>query len=448
MKDNYLREYARAYGSKEVNFRFRGQDFVFTLSQGLFSSADVDRGSRLLLKSFSRHLNDLSAQNKVLPRTILDAGSGTGVLGICAAKALAPLLPPGDLHVRSQDRDELARIFTEYNAQRNLPSSKPPLLSAYTEALLSSPAALRWDLILSNIPAKAGKPVLEDFIPRSLGLLSPSGHVLIVVVKPLADFFRERITQFRPLLREEEGTEHQVFVYGADPEAESSGASLQEIPVPSEEISPEGDFFKNHPQYIRTRGTYELEGSAYSIEALYGAPDYDQCGLGVSAAAKLFGKLSPAFPASDPRPMLIWEPAQGHFPAWLAAREPGPGNRALVLAGRNILALTAARHNAEALLGQGRVRMLPAADLALDRERLLEVSGPYIFITAFFDAGVRKDLYRTIWESLGDLLVPGGLVLFALPSAEAERLDRKKPSGFSRLGDLKRRFFRALAYRR
>jgi 16S rRNA G1207 methylase RsmC len=446
VKDTYLREYARGYGSTEVTFRFRGQDFVFTLSQGLFSSADVDKGSRLLLKRLSRHLDDLSAQNKALPRTVLDAGSGTGVLGICAAKALAHLLPPGDLQVRSQDRDELARIFTEYNAQRNLPPVNPPILSAYTEALLSSPADLPWDLILSNIPAKAGKPVLEDFIPRSLGLLSPSGYVIMVAVKPLADFFRERIVRFCPLLREEEGTEHRVFIYGAGPEPGVSGVPPPNVPDLSGAASPGGDFFKSHPQYIRTRGTYELEGSAYSMEALHGAPDYDRPGFGVSAAARLFRRLSPA---PDPRPMLVWEPAQGHFPAWLAAREPGPGNRTVVLAGRNVLALAAARHNTEALLGEGRVRALPAADLALDRERLLEAAGgAYGFIAAFPDDGARKDLYRAVWEGLGDLLAPGGLVLFALPSAEAERLDRKKPPGFRCLGDLKRHSFRALAYGR
>jgi hypothetical protein len=57
----------------------------------------------------------------------------------------------------------------------------------------------------------------------------------------------------------------------------------------------------------------------------------------------------------------------------------------------------------------------------------------------------RLDAY---WEGLAELLREGGIALITLPSSEAEQFDRKKPKGFTRLGDVKREGFRAAAYRR
>ncbi|MDR1949840.1 MAG: hypothetical protein LBQ38_10650, partial [Spirochaetaceae bacterium] len=58
----------------------------------------------------------------------------------------------------------------------------------------------------------------------------------------------------------------------------------------------------------------------------------------------------------------------------------------------------------------------------------------------------RADLLNALWEGLGGLLKTGGTGLVVFPSSEAERFDRKKPKPFVRLGDLKRKGFRALAY--
>jgi hypothetical protein len=73
-------------------------------------------------------------------------------------------------------------------------------------------------------------------------------------------------------------------------------------------------------------------------------------------------------------------------------------------------------------------------------------------VAAFPQAVPRTSRRESLWESLGDLLIPGGLALLAFPAAEADRFDRRKPPGFTRLGDLKHRAagpgFRALAYRR
>jgi 16S rRNA G1207 methylase RsmC len=454
-----------SYENKRVDFKFRGRNFRFALSQGLFSSANIDTGSRFLLRALSRLWDEDLRQGKPLPRTILDAGCGTGVLGICAAGTLADQAPgAGGLRVRAQDRDELARAFTEYNARNN--GISPEVLEAHTEPLLAGPPDSHWDLILSNIPAKAGLPVLRDFIPRSAALLNPGGRVLVVAVTALAEMFRLRLLELGlPLLYHEAGREHQVFIYGpgtgGPPEQvgdrRNSAPPLEENPLlnPDQAETP-GAFLRENPAYLRNSGDYTLEHIPYHIDAFQGLGDFDNPGGAIRTAAKLADRLGLKRQALPPG-ILIHEPGQGHFPVWFlkylgteAAKQ-----RPLVFSGRNILALEASRHNAA--IPDIVIRLVPAIDLASRRDALLAAAGgpggsheagkgAYGFIAAFPEPAPRTDRFDAYWEGLEGLLKPGGIVLIALPSSEAERFDRKKQKHFIRLGDLKRNGFRALAY--
>jgi hypothetical protein len=374
-------------------------------------------------------LDEDEASGRPLPRSALDAGCGAGILGICAAGAFAA-------RVHAQDRDELARVFTVYNARRN--GIRGEALSAHTEPLLSGPAG--WDLILSNIPAKAGLTVLEDFVLRSAAMLNPGGRVCMVAVNTLGDFFRDNILKAgSAILREEVGPGHTVFVY-------SPGTAVPMAPQGTGSAA--ADFLAAHPCYLRNRGDYAMEGISYSLETIHGAPGFDSPGGAVRAAAKLALKtIAP----TEGRNILVWEGDQGHFPSWLAKGFCGASSPSFTLAGRNILALEAARRNTLKALGRGSgegVSIIPAADLFLDRERLAGAGGPYSLIAAFPEAVPGADRRPAFWEALGLLAAPGGVVLIGLSSAEAERMDRKKPKNFTPLGGVRREGFRALAYRK
>ncbi len=95
------------YVNKSVGLRFNGVELRFDLSHALFSSFDIDVGTRLLLK--------VAARDPVLAsaRRILDEGCGIGVIGLCAAKAF----PEAEVLLR--DRDSLAVAFTERNRLAN-----------------------------------------------------------------------------------------------------------------------------------------------------------------------------------------------------------------------------------------------------------------------------------------------------------------------------------------
>jgi hypothetical protein len=419
-----------AYKTKDIALQFRGADFSFALSQGLFSSAGVDVGTGFLLKVLSKTLD----QGDFRPRTILDAGSGTGILGICAARALSGL--GLDVHCRAQDRDELARLFTEYNARQN--SLGPAALEAYTEPLLGGPVGARWGLILSNLPAKAGKLVLLDFIARSAALLEDGGRVLIVAVEPLAELVRGRIGELRlPLLREEAAGGYRVFIYGPWTDG------------PGEPVVLGDRFLERYPAYRRVSGTHEMEDIPYGIDAFQGAAGFDNPGEAVRGAAKLTVKIASALTAAlSPTgtgtvpALLIHEEGQGHFPAWLSrytGKLSAGGNFFWTLFGRNILSLEAARHNLAAVSP----RLVPAVDAALYARTAGESCR---FIVLFPEAVPQTSRISAHWDGILSLLEPGGIALAAFPSSEAERFDSKKPKGFRRLAEIRRRGFRALAY--
>jgi hypothetical protein len=423
-----------AYKTKEVDFKFRGRNFRFALSHGLFSAADIDGGTRFLLKVLSKTWDDDIRQGRPLPKTILDAGCGVGVLGICAGAVLGS---GGPRRVRCQDRDELARAFTLSNAFKNNVSTD--ILSAHTEPLLGGPFLEPWDLILSNVPAKAGKPVLEDFVSRSAGLLTPSGRVILAAVNSLAGFFRSRILKTgAAVLHDETGKDHTVFVYGS--------AAVRAKPIQTGE-----QFFLDHPFYQRNSGGYELEGVSYTLDAVQGVGDFDSPGGTVRSAAKLITRLYTRKQfLSSIGSMLIHEPAQGHFPAWfihyLARELPGKPffPDLLVLSSRNILALEGSRHNIRKVR-EITLETVPLADLNIGRERLSRATG-YDLIVAFPEPVPRTDRIIPLWEGITALLTPKGIAVLGFPASEAERFDRKKPQSVTRLCDSKHKGFRALAY--
>ncbi|MDR1446361.1 MAG: methyltransferase [Treponema sp.] len=413
-------------------------EFNFALSRELFSSAEIDTGTVLLLKVFSEELDKgllRELQNRKGPLHILDAGSGCGVIGICAARALEGI----DVRTISTDRDELAGIFTGYNARQNGLGSEN--LSTHTSTLFNGDRDR--DLILCNIPAKAGKPVLEDFIRRAC----PHSEALafIVAVKPLADFTRSTIAAAEAeILRETAGPGHTVFVFRRGRAASVTG---------------EGEAFPG--VYRRQRLETELEGCALGMDTFHGAPGFGDPGAAVLAAVKLSCKLGLNTASGGEAGLkdsiegasagkfhanrLFHETEQGCYPLWFY-KTLGPEktqNGKAILSGRNILALKAAEYNLENTVN---TVLIPTADLDSAKGALLG-EGPYSFIAALPESMPRESI-PSHWEALTVLLQAQGVFLTSLPSFLAEQFDRAKIPGFTRLGNLRSKGFRALAYRK
>jgi hypothetical protein len=402
-----------------------------------------------LLKVFSGILDEYAESGKTLPASVLDAGCGIGVIGICAAAALSA---SGKCSVRCQDRDELARLFTLHNAARSgIPDS---VLAAYCEPLLCGGES--WDLILSNIPAKTGKPVLEDFVRRSSGLLNPEGIAAVVAVNTLAGFFRQQIELCGSrLLAQHCGSGHSVFVY-----ARGDGKNREEP------VSGGPGFLLRHRFYARTAASCTVEKIEVNLETVHGASGFDGAGDAALVAAKLAAKIGFGENLGSGDSLLVHEPQQGFFPCWLRLylqQNALTSGTDIVLSGRNVIALEAARHNVAACQAKeaggenaaSTVEAVPAADLRLGQDAILKANGgkPFHAIAAFPELLPQSSLAKgtdqlaSLWDSIMPLLAEGGVFLAAFTSGDGERFDRKKPAGFTRLGSIKRNGFRALAFR-
>ncbi|MFA6507018.1 MAG: methyltransferase [Treponemataceae bacterium] len=408
-----------AYTTKTVDFRYRGASFHLGLSHGLFSSADVDSGSRFLLRFLSLIFDAAVKAGKPLPKTVLDAGSGIGVLGLAIGRTLVDAGNPG-VAVRAQDRDELARVFSAQNAVRN--GLGAGVFNAFTEKMLDGSEGARYDLIVSNLPAKAGSPVLANFFHRSSRMLTAGGSVAVVIVNTLADSARKWLRDAdAPILAEETGIEHTVFVYG---ESRAPGKEAASDP------------------YLRTEAEHELESIRYAIRALHGVADFTEPSRAVAVAAKLALKLG-VFAR-----VLVHEAEQGHFPVFLAsaARREKRSMPDFVICGRNTLALEAARDNTAACGAQAVT--VPVADFGLCAEQVSADFGNFDLVATFPDIVPRTDRFTDTWKGAAKVLLPGGYLVIAVSSSDAARFDKLKTTDFTRAGDLKRDGFRALAYRR
>jgi 16S rRNA (guanine1207-N2)-methyltransferase len=188
--------------NKQVDFQFHGVKLKFDLSMGLFSSFDIDAGSRLLLKSLAK---DAPLETYMMA---LDTGCGTGVLGICL-KMKYP-----DLNMIFQDRDALAVTMTAHNAALNGISLNEDALN--TGLLLDDIKPRSLDLIVCNIPAKAGEHVIRDFIIKASACIHETGRVAVVIVDSLKDLVSEAIKECgSPMIHTDATRLHSVFHFGS-----------------------------------------------------------------------------------------------------------------------------------------------------------------------------------------------------------------------------------------
>ena len=267
--------------NKQVPFKYHGEKFRFDLSMGLFSSFDIDAGSRLLLKTLAKHVSLAGYENAI------DTGCGIGVLGICLKKKY-----PG-LKIRFQDRDELAVAFTRHNAALN--GIKSSDYEANSGLLLENVEPDSQDLVICNIPAKAGDHVIKDFIRKASASISDKGLIAVVIVDSLKELVQKTIKDNNiPLLYSESTKMHSVFHLGKGPES---------YDIPFE-------------RYIRYKGPFRMgDDEAYTLSTVYNLPDFDQLSFWLHVTGELLRHN--AFSGEA----LFWNPGQGHLPIWLNSRK-------------------------------------------------------------------------------------------------------------------------------
>ena len=138
---------------------------------GTFSPRAIDDGTKLLMKYFSADIDDIC----------LDLGCGYGPIGLALAKHCSR----GQIHM--VDKDFVAVELANYNAKLNNIVNAKAYLS---DAFLQVPCDIKFNQIVSNIPAKVGREQLSIILYDALDALKPGGVITVVTVNGLKDFIK------------------------------------------------------------------------------------------------------------------------------------------------------------------------------------------------------------------------------------------------------------------
>ena len=408
----------KEYLHKTVAYRFEGHTLRLALSQSLFSSYDVDTGSRLLLASVVRELAAHPEERGRL-QSILDLGCGAGVLGVALAQQFAAALT-------ACDRDALALAVTAHNAAANGVSCTTRGGVDIT-GLDGSREPARHQLVVSNLPAKAGAPVLARLLAAAAEAAAPGGRLAVVVVAPLADEVRRGLGAVAELIHEHHGKRHAVFHGRPHSSARTPAAT-------------------GLAAYRRHQGDVAMGGLSYPLATVYGLPDFDTPSHLLQLTATLLHRNALPPPAAA-LSVLAWNPGQGHLPVWLArtwagARPEAPGGgMRITLASRDALQLLATRAN---LAANG----VEASALTLRHECTLDTTTtpPHDLALLHPDADLNADARRTLMARLVPLVSPAGnVVLYGPAPAIAPLLARRRP--FTPVRESRRRALRAALLR-
>lgn len=289
------------YYKKSVELRLRPQTLDLAVAHGLFSSHEIDVGTRLLLK-----------WDEVPPtaRRILDVGCGYGSLGL----AFAAIHPESTVDLL--DRDALAIEYTHANAVASQVGADVFASLGYDQV----PAGKEYDLIVSNIPGKAGVPVIEEFLLGAGRHLSRDGRSLVVIVEPLAEAV-DRI------LRTSDSTRIATKI-------ERGYALFSYVPPKQEEPEPSGF---DRGIYMRNEAEFATKRVTWTSRTAWDLPEFDTLSYVTASAIDHLACLGEGL-----RSGLVWGPGQGHLAvaaALLLKLE------SIELADRDLLALLTSRLN-------------------------------------------------------------------------------------------------------
>ena len=418
--DNY--KYADFFINKKTGYYYNGSNLTFLLSHALFSSFEVDSGSRLLLKTIVPYLKKNS------PESIMDAGCGTGILGASLKKSL----PDAELYL--YDRDSLAVYFTSLNLEKNN-------IFEYKTAnsLLMFPfCGKRFDLIVSNLPAKAGKEVLSDFIQQAPYHLTEKGIAAVVIVKPLASFAAETLRKNSLEVLETVNTANYsvfVFKYPEDvlenkvisylrklqtDEADSADKDTEntiKITESYTEIKTDDELFES---YIRKeKQLFEIKDSGFNIDTATGLPDFDT----LSFNTKLAGELITAFKKNvgTDKKRLIINPGQGLIPVLIKSLDKISGNSETetVISSNDLLQLKMTERNLNSL-SPSEIRIILNSPTVFHTADSIE-KGTLDTIVFFYNSVPGFKKHDLIMKRMNSLLKKDGKIFLISTASEISR---------------------------
>ncbi|MCP3992842.1 MAG: methyltransferase [Actinomycetia bacterium] len=291
---------------RTIDFAFHRKRIKLELARSVFASGNLDAGTAMLL----RHLQSIPLDHV---KRILDLGCGNGSLGV-----VLRALDPGR-HLTAVDRDALACRYTRRNLAGNGLGSGSGLSD---DRILGSLGyddigEDRFDLIVSNLPGKAGEEVIANLIGGAASVADDGAIVGLVVVDPLAHLVSKLVEEagYEVLLAKGNNTHHVILARVTEP----SPSSLQ----------PVGAFATG--TYDRKKAEFSDRSMRWTVRTVTGLPEFDS----LSYPSRM---LRNALQGVEAGPSVVVNAGQGHR-AVIAGRSGYPP---ATLIARDLLSLQAA----------------------------------------------------------------------------------------------------------
>ncbi len=162
---------------KDIQFDviLRDTPLHFHTTWGLFSPREIDEGTLLLLKYI-----DIPDD-----ADCFDMGCGYGPIGITLAK----LAPKGQTLLA--DKDFVGVNYSNKNIAANKINNAEAILSNAFDQV----GGRKFDCIVSNIPAKVGKELLQIILHDAKAHLKPDGQLYVVTVNGLRKFMKRHFEE-------------------------------------------------------------------------------------------------------------------------------------------------------------------------------------------------------------------------------------------------------------
>lgn len=370
-----------AYFKKIITFNFWRQNLRFRTSQELFSSHEIDSGTRLLLRTIKEDGN-------INPQSILDMGCGYGPLGLTLKSVYR------DAEVHLVDRDALAFEYSGQNAELNGFTG----VSAYGSLGYDDLKKSDFDLIVSNLPGKAGEPVIAYLLRDAAYHLAPHGLAAIVVVTPLAKIV-EQILKASPgaeITNRQTNPGHVVFHY-----------RFQSLP--GEKTPPAA---MERGIFTRKQITFRLDSLECPLHTAFGIPEFDTLDYRSEMLLKAVENLR----SSHFKNIVAINPGQGYIPIaiWKIFQTEN-----ISLVDRDLLALRYAKFNL--VLNQ-----CPAERINLHPQAGFELKGHHnadLWIGVLRSEEGSRAMIEMIQQAAQTLSPTGSIVLSASSTAMARLAD-------------------------
>lgn len=403
--------YLDALEARTVTYRYRRRELHFSLSHALFASAGVDAGTHLLLALLAE-----TERSSEYDR-VVDVGCGTGTLGISLAAATgAPLF--------ACDRDRLAVAFTARNAARN-----GVACDAVQTIVTPFPATDDGgrELVVCNVPAKAGEPVIRSLVARIVARAALSdGRAAFVVVRQLADLLSDVLsTTGGSTVAERRSSGHLAVVVApaaSDRGATNSRAEVEGDPagtarVPDDATLPDS--------FVRESGTFPGPAGEYSAMTVWNLPEFDGLSFRTALAFDLLRG------ASISGPCLVVGAGQGHLAVGVAQRSQPDAE--ILIADRDLLSLLVTGENSARCRSEGGTRTVVGERIALPTLGALpghdsgRLAGSLSWLVVNEDPVPGSIWNEELEETARALLRPDGKLLLVARSTAISRLEKAAP---------------------